>query len=85
MDNFKCYAIINKDTNEFVRCSYKYPVPFYQRYEEAKNALKGYKGCRGLHASHSKKGHQVVEIRINTTNIRVLEEIEDGFSCKNTK
>lgn len=85
MDNFKCYAIIDKDTGEFVRCSYKYPIPFYRRYEEAKNALRGYKGHRYSYLSHSEKGHQIVEINIDSRNIKVLEEIEDGFSSKDTK
>ncbi len=77
MDNFKCYAVIDKDTGKFVRCSYKYPIPFYQRREEARNALKGYKGHRYSHTPHSKKGHQIVEININNSNITVLEEIKD--------
>lgn len=77
MDNFKCYAVIDKDTSEFVRCSYKYPIPFYRRYEEAKNALKGYKSLRYSYTSHSKKGHEIVEININNSNIKILEEIKD--------
>ena len=78
MDNFKCYAVIDKDTGEFVRCSYKYPIPFYQRHSEAKNALKGYKAHRYSYKPHSIKGHQIVEITLNNSNIKVLEEIADG-------
>ena len=39
----KCYAVIDNDTGEFLRCSYKYPIPFYRTLDEAKNALRGYK------------------------------------------
>lgn len=77
MNQFICYGIIDKDTNEFVRCSYKYPIPFYRRKEEAKNALRGYKAHRGSYMPHSVKGHSIVEICIKDGNISELEDIKD--------
>lgn len=67
----KCYAVIDKDTNEYLRCSYKYPIPFYAEYKQAQNALKGYKGKYGI----NKTGYKIVLIDINKANKVILEEI----------
>ena len=65
----KCYAVIDKDTNEFLRCSYKYPIPFYTEYKQVKNALRGYKARYRT----NKNGYN-----IDNSNMKILEEIENG-------
>lgn len=67
----KCYAVIDNDTGEFLRCSYKYPIPFYTGYKQAQNALRGYKARYRT----NKNGYKIVEIDINKANITILEEV----------
>jgi len=43
MNEYICYGIIDLDTNEFLKTSYKLYVPFYRTREKAKNGLRGYK------------------------------------------
>lgn len=70
MNNYKCYAIIDKDTNKFLKPSYKLYVPFYSTSREAKNALRGY----NTHYRVNKNGYKIVEITINDENIKIIEE-----------
>lgn len=70
MDNYKCYGIIDKDTGEFLKTSYKLYVPFYKSFKSAQNALRGYKG----HYRTNQNGYEIVEILINDENIKLLEE-----------
>lgn len=65
-----CYGVIDNDTGEFVRCSYKYPIPFYRTQREAKNALKGYKA----HYRTNEYGYKIIEINISKANKVILEE-----------
>lgn len=67
----KCYAVINNDTGEYLRCSYKYPIPFYTEYKQAQNALRGYKARYITNAN----GYKIVEIDIDRANKTILEEI----------
>lgn len=69
----KCYAVIDKDTNEFLKCSYKYPIPFYTEYKQAKNALREYKAKYRT----NKNGYKIIEINIDNSNMKILEEIEN--------
>ena len=66
----KCYAVIDNDTGEFLRCSYRYPVPFYRTLNEAKNALRGYKATY----STNEKGYQIEEIILPHINRVVYKE-----------
>ncbi|MCI8273290.1 MAG: hypothetical protein HFJ55_04320 [Clostridia bacterium] len=65
----KCYAVIDKDTGEYLRCSYKYPIPFYRTQKEAENALKGFKA----HYRTNEKGYQIEEIILPKINRVVWE------------
>lgn len=66
----KCYAVIDNDTGEFLRCSYKYPIPFYRTLDEAKNALRGYKARYRT----KEKGYQIEEIILPHINRVVYKE-----------
>lgn len=69
----KCYAVIDNDTGEFLRCSYKYPIPFYRTSDEAKNALRGYKARHKT----NEKGYQIEEIILPHINKVVYKEEKD--------
>lgn len=70
LNDFKCYAIIDKDTNKFLKTSYELYIPFYKTYEQAKNGLRGYKSRYKTNI----EGYQIVEITIKDKNIKILEE-----------
>ncbi len=70
----KCYGVIdNNKPEEFLRCSYKYPIPFYRTLQEAKNALKGYKGKNRSY----KSSYRIEEIILPHINRVVYEEEKD--------
>lgn len=66
----KCYAVINKETGELLKCSYKYPLSLYTTQEEAKNALRGYKA---YHRVKEKGKYQIEEIILPHINRVVWE------------
>lgn len=66
----KCYAVIDKDTGEIVKCSYKYPTALYTTMEEARNALRGYKA---YHRVKEKGKYQIEEIILPKINRVVWE------------
>lgn len=56
----KCYGVIEKKTGDFLEISYKYPIPFYATYQQAKNALRAYKGM----CTFNEAEYEIVEIDV---------------------
>lgn len=70
MNEYICYGIIDLDTKEFLKTSYKLFVPFYRTKEQAKNGLKGFKA----HYRTNKNGYKIVKIIVNNQNTEIVEE-----------
>ncbi len=75
MNEYICYGIIDLDTNEFLKTSYKLFVPFYRTREQAKNGLRGYKSRERY---KNKNGYKIVRIIVNNQNTEIVEEITNG-------